>query len=154
MIIGIDPGKSGSIVVVSDCKTDVDILKFQNATVTDVWRFLAKFEGLAAVIESVHATPQMGVTSAFKFGKCSGMIDAAVVAAGVRPHYVSPQRWQRKLGLISKGRTIGIGDTEKKNKNKTRAQELFPAIKVTHAIADALLLAHYGQTFVYLGEVA
>jgi len=31
-----------------------------------------------------------------------------------------------------------------KNVSKRRSQELFPQIKVTHAIADALLIASYG----------
>jgi len=29
--------------------------------------------------------------------------------------------------------------------SKRKAQELFPAIKITHAIADALLIAEYGR---------
>jgi hypothetical protein len=32
-----------------------------------------------------------------------------------------------------------------KNVTKSRAQELFPEVKVTHAIADALLIAEYGR---------
>jgi hypothetical protein len=33
-----------------------------------------------------------------------------------------------------------------KNITKQKAQELFPGIKVTHAIADALLIATYGKS--------
>lgn len=69
----------------------------------------------------------------------------ACLAAGLRVEYVSPQKWQRALGLLSKGRGLGQGDTAKKNRNKAKAQELFPGVKVTHAIADALLLAEYGR---------
>jgi hypothetical protein len=32
-----------------------------------------------------------------------------------------------------------------KNVSKRRAQELFPQLKVTHATADALLIAEYGR---------
>ncbi len=32
-----------------------------------------------------------------------------------------------------------------KNVSKRRAQELFPALKVTHAIADALLIAEFAR---------
>jgi hypothetical protein len=32
-----------------------------------------------------------------------------------------------------------------KNVSKARAQELFPALKITHATADALLIAEYGR---------
>jgi hypothetical protein len=32
-----------------------------------------------------------------------------------------------------------------KNISKRRAQELFPSLKITHAVADALLIAEYGR---------
>jgi hypothetical protein len=32
-----------------------------------------------------------------------------------------------------------------KNITKRKAQELFPEIKITHAIADSLLIAEYGR---------
>jgi hypothetical protein len=32
-----------------------------------------------------------------------------------------------------------------KNVTKTRAAQLFPGVKMTHAIADALLIAEYGR---------
>ena len=32
-----------------------------------------------------------------------------------------------------------------KNVSKRKAQELFPGLKITHKIADALVLAKYGQ---------
>jgi len=32
-----------------------------------------------------------------------------------------------------------------KNVSKRKAQELFPSMKVTHASADALLIAEYGR---------
>ena len=49
---------------------------------------------------------------------------------------VAPQVWQKVLGCLSRG---------DKNVTKAKAQQLFPAIKVTHAIADALLLAEYAR---------
>ena len=46
-----------------------------------------------------------------------------------------PQVWQKALGCMTGG---------DKNVTKRRAQELFPGHKITHATADALLIAHYG----------
>jgi hypothetical protein len=43
--------------------------------------------------------------------------------------------WQKALGCLTKG---------DKNITKRKAQEMFPGIKVTHATADSLLIAHYG----------
>jgi hypothetical protein len=49
---------------------------------------------------------------------------------------VSPVKWQKVMGCLSKG---------DKNVTKAAAQRLFPDIKITHAIADALLIAEYGR---------
>jgi hypothetical protein len=46
------------------------------------------------------------------------------------------------LGLIQSGRTIGQND-DKKQRNKAKAEELFPGQRITHATADALLIAEY-----------
>lgn len=66
------------------------------------------------------------------------------IAAGIRIEYVSPKKWQKQFGLISKGRGLGQDDTSKKNRNKAKAQELHPELKITHAIADAILICEYG----------
>jgi hypothetical protein len=87
-----------------------------------------------AVLEKVHATPQMGVTSAFSFGGCYRACRMALTAARVPFTEVSPMKWQRLMECLSGG---------DKNITKARAQQLFPSIKVTHAIADSLLLAEY-----------
>ncbi len=116
-------------------------------TPKDFLELLEQFGGRNAVafVEKVGATPQMGVVSAFKFGISVGSILMACLACRTRIEYVSPQKWQKELGLIVKGRGLGQGDTEKKNRNKARAQEFYPDIKMKHAIADALLIAEYGR---------
>jgi hypothetical protein len=60
----------------------------------------------------------------------------AIVAAGIPFETVTPQKWQKTLGCLTKG---------DKNVSKRKAQELFPDIKITHAIADSLLIAHYAK---------
>jgi Holliday junction resolvasome RuvABC endonuclease subunit len=77
----------------------------------------------------------MGVKSAFTFGNGFGHLEMALTAAGIPFERVSPQRWQKALGCLTKG---------DKNVSKRRAQELFPSMKITHATADALLIAYYG----------
>ena len=77
----------------------------------------------------------MGVVSAFTFGRGYGNIEMALTAAGIPFERVRPQVWQKALGCLTKG---------DKNITKRKAQELFPSIKVTHAIADSLLIANYG----------
>lgn len=89
-----------------------------------------------AILERVSASPQMGVTSAFSFGKGYGGLLMALTALQIPFELVSPVRWQNALGCRTKG---------DKNITKRRAQQIFPNIQITHAIADALLLAEYGR---------
>jgi hypothetical protein len=133
--IGLDPGKGGGIAAVDDCggvvgvvpmpETDQDILdSMLPYTVTDT----------RACLEFVRSSPQMGVTSAFTFGRGYGGLRMALAALQIPYTEVLPAKWQQALGCRSKG---------DKNVTKRRAQELFPHVKVTHAVADALLIAEY-----------
>ena len=164
IVVGVDPGASGGIAAVG-CRTvivgaggdsgrlhkygEVEILEvwsIKNRTLHDIWTILDNLESLApcprAYLESVHSMPRDGVRSAFSFGKSYGNLEAFLVAAGIPFERVTPSVWQKEFGLIKrKGET----HTEKKNRHKALAQEMFPSVKVTHAISDALLLAEYGR---------
>ena len=100
-----------------------------------------------AVLEKVHSSPQMGVVSAFTFGKGYGALRMALVAAGIPFDEVSPVKWQGAMGVLQP-RIPGVKraqGSKDKNISKRRASEIFPGVKVTHAIADALLLAEYAR---------
>ncbi len=142
--IGIDPGKSGGIAWITDGKACVEKMP---ETLADLWDLIANNiavmnvhhgynEPIKAYMESVHSSPQMGVKSAFTFGQGFGHLEMALTAAGIPFERVSPQRWQKAMGCMTKG---------DKNVSKRRAQELFPQMKITHATADALLIAEYGR---------
>ena len=135
--LGIDPGKSGGIAIVGHDLESVSAYKMPDTErdLLELVRFVAE-PGTRAVIEKVGATPQMGVVSSFTFGRSLGALRMALIASGVPFESVAPGVWQRKLGCLTKG---------DKNVSKRRAQELYPSIKVTHAIADALLIATYGM---------
>ena len=90
---------------------------------------------IKAYIEQVSSSPQMGVVSAFSFGRGYGNLEMALTAARIPFERVRPQVWQKALGCMTKG---------DKNVSKRKAQELFPAIKCTHSVSDALLIAYYG----------
>ena len=133
--IGIDPGASGGIAVYEDGhgmvatkmpETEADIaLEFQS------WKLMGPSK---AIIEKVHAMPGQGVTSMFSFGKNYGFLRGCLISLGIPFDEVTPQTWQKALGCLTKG---------DKNVSKAKAQQLFPGIKVTHAIADSLLIAEY-----------
>jgi Holliday junction resolvasome RuvABC endonuclease subunit len=142
-IIGIDPGSNGGIAwITSDGKSCVEKMP---DTLQDLWELIdsiasvCKYENrcacVKAYIEAVSSSPQMGVVSSFSFGRGYGNLEMALTAAGIPFERVRPQVWQKALGCMTKG---------DKNVSKSKAQELFPDRKVTHATADALLIAYYG----------
>jgi hypothetical protein len=78
----------------------------------------------------------MGVKSAFTFGQGYGRLEMALTAANVPFKRVTPQVWQKSMKCLTGG---------DKNISKGRAQEMFPSLKITHATADALLIAEYAR---------
>ena len=139
-IIGIDPGVNGGIAWITDGKPCVEKMP---DTLQDLWELIVSISlnagsggtGIHAYIEQVHSSPQMGVKSAFTFGNGFGHLEMALTAACIPFARIRPQVWQKELGCLTKG---------DKNVSKRKAQELFPSMKVTHATADALLIAKYG----------
>ena len=132
--IGIDPGVNGGIAWISCGKECAEKMP---DTLQDLWELVQDISSLGpckAYIEQVHSSPQMGVKSAFTFGQGFGHLEMALTAAGIPFGRVRPQVWQKAMGCMTKG---------DKNITKAKAQEMFPGIKITHAIADALLLAEY-----------
>jgi crossover junction endodeoxyribonuclease RuvC len=142
-IIGVDPGANGGIAwITSDGKACVEKMP---DTLQDLWELIrditnhprSSLDGrkYKAYIEAVSSSPQMGVVSSFSFGRGYGNLEMALTAAGIPFERVRPQVWQKALGCMTKG---------DKNVSKRKAQELFPDRKITHATADALLIATYG----------
>jgi Holliday junction resolvasome RuvABC endonuclease subunit len=108
-------------------------------TLKDLWELIRDIRSIGnciAAIERVHSSPQMGVKSAFTFGNGFGHLEMALTAASIPFERVRPQVWQKALACMTKG---------DKNVSKRRAQELFPSMKITHAIADSLLIAEYNR---------
>ena len=139
LYIGIDPGASGGIAML-DAQGRVVALEKMPATDRDILDVLAQATELewtpTAVLEFVRSSPQMGVVSAFTFGCGWGALRMALCASQIPFDEVTPAKWQRALSCLTHG---------DKNVSKRRAQELFPGQKITHATADALLLAEYGR---------
>jgi hypothetical protein len=151
MIIGIDPGASGGIAwhdgerarvvkmpaTLQDLWVLVDNIRQDNLQ-CPAWDSFRRHPNpeTKAYLEQVHSMPGQGVASSFKFGNGFGHLEMALTAAGIPFVRVSPQKWQGALGCRTRG---------DKNVSKSRAQELFPDLKPTHATADALLIMEYGR---------
>lgn len=146
IFIGIDPGKSGGIAWMRDDFSAPSHVKFDGMTELDVHNVVESLVAEAdceavsvcAVIESVSASPQMGVTSAFSFGRNFGFWLGVLAGCAVPFALVRPQKWQKAMGCLTKG---------DKNISKSAAQRLYPNERITHSTADALLLATYCRRF-------
>ena len=131
--VGIDPGQSGGIACISEAG---EVWAFKmGETERDTWMILCRNTIMDfALIESVHSMPKQGVASSFKFGRNYGFLRGCLIALAIPFDEVTPQKWQKAMGCLTHG---------DKNVSKAKAQQLFPQIKVNHAIADALLIAEY-----------
>lgn len=145
-IIGIDPGQNGAMSMFQGSDLTA-ICPFSKYTYADIAGVLRKQEGDKIVyLEKVHTMPGQGIASSGKFMRDVGTWYGICIALGCTIYEVTPQTWQRAMRCLTKG---------DKNVSKRRAQELFPEVTVTHAIADALLIGLYGSDkvpIVFVGD--
>lgn len=104
------------------------------------------------LLEKVHSSPQMGVTSAFSFGKNYGAVELGLAFLEVPHNLITPQMWQGGLGIPKA--TPNAPQAEHKEKLRATAQRIFPKLPIwtqpktlglQRSICDALLIAHYCQ---------
>ncbi len=135
--MGIDPGVSGGIAVVEESGAVVFAHRMP-ATERDVLDIIVGCGASKAALEFVRSSPQMGRVSVWTFGRGYGGLRMALIAARIPFDEVVPRKWQAAMQCLSGG---------DKAVTRRRAQELFPSVKVTNAIADSLLIAEYGRRF-------
>ena len=154
LIIGIDPGISGSICF------------FQDGIIQDVVEMPTMIEGkknkkqvngsqifneisekikkmdkkdIKVVIEHVTAMPGQGVTSMFNFGQSFGILKGICSAMQLPVYFVRPAKWKKYFNLIN----------SEKDASRTRAIEIFPyysshlSRKKDSNKADAILIASF-----------
>ena len=159
LIIGIDPGISGSICFFQDGKI-VDVVEMPTMTegkknkkqvngsqifneISEKIKKLDKKE-IKVVIEQVSAMPGQGVTSMFNFGQSFGILKGICSAMQLPMYFVRPAKWKKYFNLIN----------SEKDASRTRAIEIFPYFssqlsrKKDSNKADAILIASfYYETF-------
>jgi len=140
--LGIDPGESGAAVLIKSEKSKIEVdhifTFYEGQSDLDIAESIEDISWHidSCVIEQLHAYPKRGSIGNFKLGRHYGMLRAFLTSYGISFTEATPQKWQRAMGCLTGGN---------KNVTKKKAQELFPDVKVTHAIADALLLAEYAR---------
>ena len=146
MIMGIDPGWSGGVAVI-DREGKATAKGFTKMTEGDISECLEEFAKVRfgdhhldmCYIEKVWGMNRAGVkqatSGAFKFGHNYGFTRGCLRTLRIPLIEVSSMKWQTALSCRTGG---------DKNVTKAKAQQLYPSLKITHAIADALLIATYG----------
>lgn len=142
--MGVDPGVNGGLAVLRGDGTVAHLRAFSpsmtHSELVEAVRVglnnLSFCESRSVFVEKVGYMSGDGGHGANTFGRVDGLIRGAILALGYRPIDVFPQRWQAAMECLSGGN---------KNVTKRRAVELFPQEKITHAVADALLIAEHGR---------
>ena len=144
-VIGMDPGISGAVAVVTDGGIlvecfDMPVFKIRGKSQIDVHRLgqmiATHREDARAVIELVGAMPGQGVTSMFTFGFAAGVLHGIVGALGLPLATVSPREWKGHFRL---GKS-----KDESRRLATRRWPMGPFARVKDAgRAEAALIALY-----------
>ena len=154
LIIGIDPGISGSICFLDNGKI-LDVIEMPIMTdgkknkkqvngsqvYNEISKRIKQFEKnqIRVVIEHVSAMPGQGVTSMFNFGQSFGILKGMCSAMQLPMYFVRPAKWKKHYNLIN----------SQKDASRTRAIEIFPYFssqlskKKDSNKADAILIASF-----------
>lgn len=122
-ILGIDPGINGALslldtdtwsLAITDMPKEPGIAGRTSVSATLTSRVIRATAADYAFIENVHSSPQMGVASAFAFGRGLGILEGAAAATAVleKPR---PQDWK-----------AATKTPKDKNQARARAIQLFP----------------------------
>ena len=154
LIIGIDPGISGSICFFEDGKI-LDVIEMPTMTegkknkkqvngsqiYNEILKKVNKLEtnDIRVIVEQVSAMPGQGVTSMFNFGQSFGILKGICSAMQLPIYFVRPAKWKKYFNLIN----------SEKDASRTRAIEIFPNFssqlskKKDANKADAILIASF-----------
>ena len=154
LVIGIDPGISGSICFFHDGKI-IDVVEMPTMTegkknkkqvngsqiFNEISERIKKFDkkDIKVIIEQVSAMPGQGVTSMFNFGQSFGILKGICSAMQLPMYFVRPAKWKKYFNLIN----------SEKDASRTKAIEIFPYFsgqlsrKKDSNKADAILIASF-----------
>lgn len=154
LIIGIDPGITGSICFFEDGKI-LDVVEMPTMTegkknkkqvngsqiYNEIKKRIEKIDkkDIKVIIEQVSAMPGQGVTSMFNFGQSYGILKGMCSAMQLPMYFVRPAKWKKYFNLIN----------SEKDASRTKVIETYPYIaseiarKKDSNKADAILIAKY-----------
>src|SRR6056300_288004 len=154
IIIGIDPGLSGSICFFENGKI-LDVVEMPtmikgkknkkqvngSQIYNEILKRISNLDksDVKVVIGQVSAMPGQGVTSMFNFGQSFGILKGICSAMQLPVYFVRPAKWKKYFNLIN----------SEKDASRTRAIEIFPYFssqlskKKDSNKADAILISSF-----------
>ena len=131
LIIGIDPGISGSICFFENGKI-IDVIEMPTMTEgkknkkqvngSQIYNEISnringsQNKDIRVIVEQVSAMPGQGVTSMFNFGQSFVILKGICSAMQLPIFFVRPAKWKKYYNLIN----------SEKDASRTRAIEIFP----------------------------
>ncbi len=142
VICGIDPGQSGGIAFIADDFASACKMPETEREIVEVFEEWGNIGIKCLYMESQHPFPGMSSIAMGTFMKHYGFLRGVLVSLKIPFVDVSPMKWKKALGLTF---TAQDSKKDKKNGSKQLAAQWFPAIKMNHAISEALLIAEFGR---------
>ena len=139
--IGIDPGKSGALALLTE-DGQCTVVPFQESAYTAILK-AASGPSSVCCLEKVSAMPGQGVVSMFNFGQNLGYIEGLLQAFDIPYQLVPPQTWKKEFCV-----------TSDKNTSIEVCRKLFPHVcllptarsrKPSDGMAEAILIAEYAR---------
>ena len=152
MILGVDPGSSGCLVVLSDdfhyvAHLHMPLIKVGaksrvNGAALAAWlRDTSVTHAYIELVGAMGGKGKQGASSMFSFGHSAGVVEGIIAALEIPITLVKPEVWKKRAGLIG----------QDKDASRTRAIQLYPKLRDLdlkakgQALADSILIARHGH---------
>jgi len=150
IVIGIDPGLKGALVVVDTTSGQLLVAVPMPAAIMDLYKFFCSTKAVypSAIIacEKAQTIPgRQSVKGAFTQGRNFGVLQGVITMLHMPVHYIPPLTWQAEMHK-------GADGPGPKERSLCVAKNLWPCEKFTFTekqikpqdgIVDALLIAEY-----------
>ena len=152
VFMGIDPGKNGGVAVINEIPDYEAVVSFRCPDTVNKMAFSLmatipsdiSFNDVLVTVEHVHAMPSNGVVSMFSFGQNLGRWEGILASFELNVSYVGPRAWMQHYDCKPK-----MERKDRKRYLRGIAENLFPNIKMTFNVSDALLIANYNKEIYY-----
>ncbi|MEZ4742319.1 MAG: hypothetical protein R3B45_07720 [Bdellovibrionota bacterium] len=158
-VCGIDPGKTGGIILLDHNANLLDMAvmpmigrEIDHVKLREIFAFYKSLGELHCFLEKVSAFQGASATSSFEFGRVFGAAECAVKIMGIPVTYLTPTQWTRAMHK-------GLDQSMKpKDKSMITYRRLFPNVdlratddcKVAHdGLVDAILIAECGRRVLF-----